>query len=114
MKKYELPKEFGERFLTALRSGEYKQGKTQLCDETGYCCLGVACAMEGHTSFADEQWIGGRSTTLGLMDYPKTIPEQLVGIGSDNTLAFNLASMNDRDKTFPEIAGWIEANVEFI
>lgn len=114
MKNYTLPKEFGERFLTALRSGEYKQGKTQLRDETGYCCLGVACAMEGYDTFCNEQWIGGKSETLSLMDYPQTIPDQLVGLGGDNQFAYQLARLNDTDKTFPEIADWIESNVEFI
>ena len=30
-----------ERWLTALRSGEYEQVAGTLCNGTGYCCLGV-------------------------------------------------------------------------
>lgn len=40
-----------EGWLTALRSGKYKQGYGQLkleCDEsTSYCCLGVLCEVMG-------------------------------------------------------------------
>ena len=34
-----------KKLTTALRSGEYKQIKKQLCNEGGYCCLGVACEV---------------------------------------------------------------------
>lgn len=33
------------KWLQALRSGEYKQGRGQLQTFKGYCCLGVACAV---------------------------------------------------------------------
>ena len=41
-----------ERWLQALESGEYKQGKTYLCSigdygDKSYCCLGVACHLLG-------------------------------------------------------------------
>ncbi len=46
MNKIELPKEFRTEWLTALRSGLYKQGKNLLVDDNGkYCCLGVACLV---------------------------------------------------------------------
>jgi hypothetical protein len=32
-------------WITALRSGEYKQGKRRLQSNEGYCCLGVACKL---------------------------------------------------------------------
>jgi hypothetical protein len=34
-----------KKLTTALRSGKYKQIKKQLCNEAGYCCLGVACEV---------------------------------------------------------------------
>jgi hypothetical protein len=30
-----------QRWIEALRSGEYEQTQGRLRDETGYCCLGV-------------------------------------------------------------------------
>ena len=35
--------EIKERWLIALRSGNYQQGKGQLKDGDRYCCLGVLC-----------------------------------------------------------------------
>lgn len=32
-----------DRWVTALRSGEYKQSKGGLRDANGFCCLGVLC-----------------------------------------------------------------------
>lgn len=42
--------EIKQRWLTALRSGEYKQGFSRLClknsdNEDTYCCLGVLCEL---------------------------------------------------------------------
>lgn len=33
------------KWIKALRSGKFKQGKGALQTEQGYCCLGVACAV---------------------------------------------------------------------
>ena len=45
-----MDKKIKERWVAALRSGEYKQGKGQLVtpDDSGeltYCCLGVLCDL---------------------------------------------------------------------
>jgi hypothetical protein len=47
-KAFEMPKEFLEKWLKALRSGEYKQGEDLLYNpkEQSYCCLGVACVID--------------------------------------------------------------------
>lgn len=36
-----------DKWLTALRSGEYEQGYGQLYEEEKYCCLGVLCELSG-------------------------------------------------------------------
>lgn len=44
------PFEFGPiqtKWLEALESGNYKQGKGYLKDKDGYCCLGVLCEVMG-------------------------------------------------------------------
>ncbi len=33
------------KWINALRSGEYKQTKARLQDNSGFCCLGVACKL---------------------------------------------------------------------
>jgi hypothetical protein len=37
--------EIKKKWISALRSGEYKQGKGQLRLEDEYCCLGVLCDL---------------------------------------------------------------------
>jgi hypothetical protein len=44
---YKLPKEFTLKWLKALRSGYYNQSTGYLCNDVGYCCLGVACMLNG-------------------------------------------------------------------
>lgn len=34
-----------QKWIDALRSGEYKQTKETLQDKNGFCCLGVACDL---------------------------------------------------------------------
>ena len=50
-----MKKEIAERWVSALRSGEYKQGKLYLKSENGYCCLGVLCDILG-VEWKEEIW----------------------------------------------------------
>lgn len=54
-KKYKLPKKFAKKWLKALRSGEYEQGRIELYNKNlnKYCCLGVACIICG----AKKEWL---------------------------------------------------------
>lgn len=112
-KQYRLPKEFAEKWIDALRSGEYKQGEAELyTPKTGtFCCLGV-CARIGGNKPSD---ISG----FPYLTYARllNIPKELFG-NSTNKLVSKLTHMNDgamgeRKHTFPEIASWLEENVEF-
>lgn len=40
-----MKKEVMEKWVAALRSGEYKQAKEQLKTREGFCCLGVLCEV---------------------------------------------------------------------
>lgn len=42
------------RWVKALRGGKYKQDKSQLKTETGYCCLGVLCDL--HAKEVGKEW----------------------------------------------------------
>lgn len=39
--------ENAKKWVTALKSGDYKQTKGTLRDGEGFCCLGVACDLSG-------------------------------------------------------------------
>lgn len=59
-----------ERWIAALRSGEYKQGYQQLRTENGYCCLGVLCEL--HAKETNTPWV--HNTYLG---HPGTLPNEV-------------------------------------
>ena len=113
MKKYKLKKVFAKRWVDALRSGDYKQGKHYLESDGNYCCLGVACRIQvPSANLSLKSWIryehdGVSYTVLNKM------PKLLIG-DEENEFVSMLARMNDRDVSFNEIANWIEENVEFI
>ena len=106
MKVHKLPKKFIKKWLTALRSGKYEQGKGYLKNtDEKYCCLGVACLVGGLTP--DE--IGGKCI-ISAMSLFDEIPKKL---RSGNALSGWLVEMNDiQGKSFLEIADWVETNVE--
>lgn len=112
-----LPKEFKEKWIAALRSGEYKQGTDILYDANCdcFCCLGVAGLVCG----ADKGMMH-QATLFGTYEpiseggheipAPDGLPENLIH-RKYNDLAHTLSSMNDGGKSFSEIADWIEENL---
>lgn len=97
-----------ELWINALESGEFKQAKETLVDNTDapnlkYCCLGVACVVAG----LDEDEFHGRNYL------PKTMQKKL-GIKSDGEFKKpvlyrgleydSLAHMNDKGVRFKTIA----------
>lgn len=104
VKKLTMPKELGEPWVKALRSGEYKQGKNRLRVGTdNYCCLGVYCKIN-NIPISLRGDIAKGYNGYEFMD-------QHVG----NEFTTRLYEANDQEgKTFNEIADMIEKNVEFV
>ena len=108
-----LPKEFKEKWLAALRSGEYKQGKTELYNKEtdSFCCIGVAGLINGLS--LDE--MKGKSNPVCDPEYTMAclLPVSAVGqmTDMDILIRMNDGSCNAEQKSFPEIADWIEANL---
>lgn len=99
------------KWLAALRSGEYKQGKHFLVDhnaennETTHCCLGVLCEVAGSRRLpsVDGYMVNYVVCTEELADY---------AFGLTLKIQKYLMSMNDNQgKSFNEIADWIEENL---
>lgn len=122
-KQFRIPENIITPWLKALRSGEYKQGRSMLCtSDGGYCCLGVLATAVLHVENL------GDSKYLYTDDFPSELRfegmETLEGglsefRGGKRHLAGTLSRMNDGDntsfiepRTFDEIADWIEENVE--
>jgi hypothetical protein len=125
MTKPKFPKmnpEVKAKWLAALRSRKYKQGKDTLHAGDRFCCLGVLCDI----------------SDLGIWDLPGT-SEELLSDGRDYKVTGNpggatkfsvykwaglnmhdslhrkaichLSRMNDTGKKFYQIARWIERNL---
>lgn len=112
-----------QRWIKALRSGRYKQGRMYL--RTGneeHCCLGVACRVlripserlteHGHYSF------GEQAATLTA---PKEVVEKLQLYSHEGELVqralkghSKLTAANDIGRSFEVIADWIEANADCV
>ena len=116
------------KWLTALRSGEYKQGAMRLYKKRNdsYCCLGVLCDLYGkengetweRSKYANEWLFRGAATTLPL------VVQEWAGLDSDNpvlgsgwaTIAeYNDGADNDGEEiqphTFADIADMIEEHL---
>ena len=47
--------EIKQKWINALRSGEYEQGRKSLRDRNKYCCLGVLCDL--HAKETGNKWV---------------------------------------------------------
>ena len=103
------------KWVEALRSGKYKQGRNYLNSKGAFCCLGVLCDLSGEGKWELE---------LGADAFGDEMYRYLVGDGWNRaTLPPELAekygvhnpgpliTMNDTGKSFTEIADYIEANL---
>lgn len=108
-----LPKRFKAKWLKALRSGDYKQGKSALHNKTDntYCCLGVAAVVCGHKPeelITKGLFVEGHFDTIALNNLK--VPKLLIGYNdSTNPIVTKLTRMNDSGKhSFKSIAAYIE------
>lgn len=114
-----------EKWLTALRSGDYKQGRGRLKatkdGRTTYCCLGVLCEVaitEGVPLTVTTDSFYEDLTLTSFDDSSAYLPEAVVQWADVSTNGLfgdegggNLTYMNDTGKTFEEIADVIEAKL---
>lgn len=112
-----------EKWLAALESGDYEQGKAGLRYKDKFCCLGVACDLffEGETrvSFNNTYYMEsiGHDTFL-----PPSVRKKLNMINQEGDFGgigefgnyTSLWEANDEGVPFNEIAAFIRANPELI
>jgi hypothetical protein len=127
-----MPAEIKEKWLSALRSGEYQQGFGSLCDgRGGYCCLGVlemvvsgrveddALAFEPKfASFPSVEWLQEHNILFqrqsgdlanGTLRAPMLfLREERTGYEG----MFNAAHVNDAGASFEQMADFLEASIE--
>ena len=103
-------------WLAALRSGDYKQGTLYLrtVNDT-FCCLGVAADLFK----SDDTEVELKGEAYIYDDNGCLAPEYVVNaLGLKDRLGYcytggSLAAINDKGKTFAEIADTFEANLEY-
>jgi hypothetical protein len=110
-----MKRDIAEKWIAALRSGEYEQTFGKLFDGTGYCCLGVLCKVLGY-EFSSQANVDGSHHVVGT-DKAHMLPNQVMfdagmhtRLGSFSTMDDALGSLNDRGETFTKIADIIDAN----
>jgi hypothetical protein len=102
-----------KKWLAALRSGQYTQarGSLRLMDETGHCCLGVACDISNLG-----EWDRSTYRTANPAEYTdhllltKAVQDWLgmKNLGGTFGDDQSLTRMNDDGTTFSDIADYIE------
>lgn len=122
-----LSPEVKARWLEALRSGKYKQGREMLRPNRNcFCCLGVLADITDKDAWSKDGVFYWRAVENGFEDRSTELPSDFrkqVGLSLEQVRV--LVSMNDGDgpshmapstlvvepKSFAEIADYIEANL---
>jgi hypothetical protein len=132
--------EIKEKWLSALRSGEYQQGRKALCDGNGgYCCLGVLQMVVSGKCEREALHPGNyeRVPTMAWLDannikfmYPMPVGQELWVdseyrrspfirmqeniSGTRCSTVVNVTALNDDGYDFLEIADILETAIEII
>ena len=118
-----------QKWVVALRSDKYQQGKTVLHLETPngevkYCCLGVACEVSGLSQWGDFQLDPYKNKLYEYLGAHTELPAEVqdwLGLKCDAGIVKTsimcggkprgeLTSLNDNGYTFEQIADVIESN----
>ena len=110
-----------EKWVKALRSGDYKQGTGKLIGsgEPYYCCLGVLCDISTLGSWDTESCFAYKTDGKNTL-YDSLLPQTVInwaGLNSGNgnrtdDPANSLARLNDNGTSFAKIADIIEEQTQ--
>lgn len=105
-----LTKEEKDKWVAALRSGDFKQGRDQLYNSltNTYCCLGVLAEINNQLKcglFKAKDYHIGNPISLFRQ-------EASASYYLDEGDQDSLMEMNDSGTDFKAIADWIENNIE--
>ena len=108
-----MKKDIMQKWVSALRSGKYKQGKALLRSaQNEYCCLGVLCDL-----MSPDTWKRPYGSGYYYDNSISSLPSSTISwsgmtssLGRVSSESASLAYMNDSGSTFNDIADIIEAN----
>lgn len=103
------------RWLEAMESGNYRQGRQQLRRDDSvnadppawiYCCLGMACDLIRPDAWRSRSHEGGGKDDVWIDNNYQLPPMQMMAdvYGLDTTEVTHLAHMNDEGESFRGIA----------
>jgi hypothetical protein len=105
-----------QAWLTALRSGDYRQGQSYLRQGEQYCCLGVLCDL--YSKAVGPEWREPREDdpdqVRSMLDEDIALPfevQEWAGLELEGDNPVSLATHNDTGATFEELADIIEAKL---
>lgn len=104
-----------EKWITALTSGEFKQGNGKLLNDGKYCCLGVLCEIFRREHPDSSHWIFSTYSSSTMFAVSRDVssgrcPTGVVNwSGMDDDRQEALIDFNDsRHKSFKWIAAYIK------
>lgn len=104
-----LTQDLKDKWVAALRSGYYKQGFRRLRTfEYRFCCLGVLCEIADNVQWDSECRYTCNGEVLG--GFLSNKKNECYFINADKQAT--LSNMNDTGTPFPQIADWIEENID--
>lgn len=115
-----MKKKIADKWVAALRSGQYQQARGLLRDDDGYCCLGVLCDISEKGEWRNRRHddISWDFISDGIQVENSVLPYDVqlwAGIQQregrftgPNDQNWCLAAMNDEGRSFEEIATIIE------
>lgn len=114
-----MKNELKKRWISALRSGKYKQTSEYLCDDRGWCCLGVLCDLVDSSRWSEvdeDEHTYARSYRFDYNTIEREFPDYdwLNDIGLDLNIARYLAASNDEGESFNTLADFIEESVHAV
>ncbi len=111
-----------QKWIEALRSGEFKQGQSYLKRDDKFCCLGILCELHRIATNDAEGW-GSYSLAPFTNQYHgqsgvlPSIVQDWAGLNYHNYSTNpmingeSLSALNDAGRTFEEIAELIEKHL---
>jgi hypothetical protein len=114
--------EIKARWVTALRSGRYRQGagslKTTIRGKVSHCCLGVLCELAREDGVVVEKVTGPRSYFGSDAEQSASVLPRAVqawaglpydpAVKSPLGVSMKLSQLNDSGTSFYRIAGYVE------
>lgn len=107
-----MNKQVKQKWIDALRSGEYQQDKFTLKSPKGFCCLGVLTDL--YLKEKNQDWVYTTKKGYSFGEFESTLSNVVINwcdFPNLNKEGILIEMNDDFGKTFQEIADYIEENL---